>query len=46
MDIETLEIPCPECGYEGPHNPIDDSAVECGSCYTPIDIRDVVDDAS
>lgn len=32
------ELPCPECGYEGPHNDVDDSVVECGSCYRSIDI--------
>lgn len=42
-DSEPTEIPCPECGHEGPHNPIDDSAVECGRCYTSIDIRPTVE---
>jgi hypothetical protein len=37
---EVLEYPCPECGYEGPHNPIDNSAIECGKCYASIDITD------
>lgn len=38
MTDETPEIECPECGYEGPHNPVDSSAVECGRCYESIDI--------
>jgi hypothetical protein len=38
MVDELQEYPCPECEFDGPHNPIDDSAIECGRCYTSIDI--------
>jgi hypothetical protein len=38
MVDELQEYPCPECGFDGPHNPIDDSAIECGRCHTSIDI--------
>lgn len=35
---ELQEYPCPACGFDGPHNEIDHSAIECGRCYTSIDI--------
>lgn len=38
MDEIETEVPCPECGHEGPHTIIDESALECVSCYTSIDI--------
>lgn len=44
IEDEELEIPCPECGYGGPHTPVDESAVECGSCYLSIDIRENPED--
>jgi hypothetical protein len=38
--IDINEYPCPECGYEGPHITIDDSALECGNCCTSINISE------